>query len=718
MERKQLQALFDEMTLEEKVGQTMQLTGNFFDQSDSAITGPMEELNVSREDLSRIGSILGGTGAADIRRIQTEYLKKNRLGIPLLFMADVIHGYRTIYPIPLGLASSWNPALVEQTAEVAAKESAAAGVHVTFSPMVDLVRDARWGRVMETTGEDPYLNEELARALVRGYQGTDLQMDDTRLAACVKHFAGYGAPNAGLDYNTVDLSEQVLREQYLSGYQAAIDEGAKMVMASFNTIKGIPATGNKWLLKEVLRKEMKFDGVLISDWAAINELIAHGLASNQKEAAIQALQAGVDIDMMSGAYLHYLEEIVEEDESMRKLLDEAVWRILQLKNDLGLFENPFRGADEEKEQGELFSPQNRDIARKAVEESIVLLKNNQVLPLEENQKVVLIGSKKNSRDLLGSWSLNGQEAETQSLAEALQAELAPGQLKIVEEKTVFNGLYSYQAADLYQADVIVAALGEESFMSGEAASKSQITLPADQLLLLQELKKLGKPLVAVLFNGRPLDLSDVSLLADGIVEAWFPGTEGAQVVAQVLTGRVNPSGKLSMSFPRHVGQVPIYYNHHSTGRPFTRDKQDEKYVSRYLDVDNSPLYPFGFGLSYSSFSYSQPTVNQSTFTKEDEVVVRVAVTNTSERKGTEVVQLYVHDKVAQVVRPIKELKRFARITLEPNEVQEVTFRLQEDDFTYLHPDGTWSSDAGEFEIMVGSNSEETESVTIQLTNSN
>ena len=708
MDITKLQDLFKQMTREEKIGQTVQLTGNFYDDDTAAITGPMKEMNVSANDLTRVGSILGGTGAADIRRIQDDYMKKNRLGIPLLFMADVIHGYRTIFPIPLALASSWNPALFEETAQMAARESATAGVHVTFSPMVDLVRDARWGRVMESTGEDPFLNEEFAKAMVRGYQGIDLEKDTTRLAACVKHFAAYGAPTAGLDYNTVDLSEHALRENYFSGYEAAIKAGAKMVMSSFNTIKGIPATGNKWLLRTVLREEMGFDGVVISDWAGINELIPHGIAENLKEAAKLSLEAGIDIDMMSGGYLHHLEEIIQENPEMETLLDEAVWRILLLKNELGLFENPYRGADEAAEARELFNETNRKLAQKAAEESVVLLKNNGVLPLKTNEKIALVGPKKETQDLLGSWSLNGLESETQSLAEVLE------QAVLIEDNEVFNGLNSYKLSELYTADKIIVALGEDSFMSGEAASRSNIQLPKNQLLLLDELKQLGKPIIAVIITGRPLDLSDVAHQADAIVNAWFPGSLGAQAIADILYGKVNPSGRLTMSFPRTVGQVPIYYNRHTTGRPFTNKQQDEKYLARYLDTENTPLYPFGFGLSYATFNYSDLTVSKSRFTKNEEITVTVSVTNTSDRSGTETVQLYVRDHVAQVVRPIKELKQFKRITLEPNETREVVFQLREEYFHYLHPDGTLSSDPGSFELMVGPNAEMTQAVTVEL----
>lgn len=705
LKKEQLTEILMQMTLEEKIGQTVQLTGNFFDKASAAVTGPMSEMNVSNHQLYQIGSVLGGAGASDIKRIQTEYLKNNRLGIPMMFMADVIHGYQSIYPIPLGLASSWNPELVEKTAALAAKEAAVSGIHVTFSPMVDLVRDARWGRVLETTGEDPFLNEELAKAQVQGYQGSDLLTDIDRLAACVKHFAGYGAPVGGRDYNTVDLSEHVLRESYLSGYQAAIEAGAKMVMASFNTINGVPATANQWLLKDVLRDEMKFDGVLISDWAGINELIAHGVAADLKEAARQSLLAGIDIDMMAGAYLHHLKDLIIEEPELEALLDQAVWRILNLKNELGLFENPYRGADEAREIAENFSNTHRQLVKQAADESIVLLKNKGVLPLKPSTKIALIGPKSQVKDLLGSWSLNGRIEDTPSLAEVLGEHV---ELKVIDEADVFKGSSSFLVSDLYESDVIIAAVGEDSFMSGEAASRSNLQLPENQLLLLRELKKTGKPIVTVIVSGRPLDLTEVDLLADAIVEVWFPGSEGAAAISDVLTGKVNPSGKLSMSFPRSVGQVPIYYNHHSTGRPFTADSQDEKYVSRYLDVENTPLYPFGFGLSYTTFNYYD-------FKVSSDYEVSVTITNTGERAGEEIVQLYIHDKVAEVVRPVKELKGFKRLSLQAKESKQVTFQLKPEMFEYLHQDGKFRYDTGEFDIMVGANSEDVLVTTIHVT---
>lgn len=705
MKKEDLTALFKQMTLEEKIGQTVQLTGNFFDEGTASITGPMLEMNVSDQQLYQIGSVLGGAGAADIKRIQAEYLQQNRLGIPMLFMADVIHGYQSIYPIPLALASSWNTELIEGVAALAAKESAVSGVQVTFSPMVDLVRDARWGRVMETTGEDPFLNEELAKAQVRGYQGEDLLQDTDRLAACVKHFAGYGAPVGGRDYNTVDLSEHVLRESYLSGYQAAIDEGAKLVMASFNTIKGVPATGNQWLLQDVLRGEMKFDGVLISDWAGINELIAHGVAADLKEAAKQSLLAGIDIDMMAGAYLHHLKDLIEEEPELEDLLDQAVWRVLNLKNELGLFENPYRGADEARESAENFSAEHRQLVKEAAEQSIVLLKNNGVLPLKAASKIALVGPKSQEKDLLGSWSLNGQVKDTLSLVEVLSERV---DLKLIDEADVFKGPYSFVVSDLYAAETIVVALGEDSFMSGEAASRSNIQLPENQLLLLRELKKTGKPIVAVIVSGRPLDLTEVDLLSDAVVEVWFPGSEGAAAISDILTGKVNPSGKLSMTFPRNVGQVPIYYNHHTTGRPFTAQEQAEKYVSRYLDVENTPLYPFGFGLSYTSFDYQDLKISQT-----DEVTV--TLTNTGDRAGTEIVQLYIRDRIAEVVRPVKELKGFQRVSLEAKESKVVSFQLNTDMFKYIHQDGQWDYDTGEFEIMVGPNSQDVLITTLHVT---
>lgn len=711
MESIKLKELINKMTVEEKIGQMIQLSADFYNTTENEITGPINDMHLTTEKMPTIGSVLGISGAEQVKAIQQSHLESNRLGIPLLFMADIVHGYRTIFPIPLGLASSWDPKLVEQTASIAARESSVSGLHVTFSPMVDLVRDARWGRVMESTGEDAYLNQQMARAFVRGYQGLNLKEDVSKLAACVKHFAAYGAPVAGREYNTVNMSERQLRENYLPAYKAAIDEGSRLVMTAFNTVDGIPATGNSWLMNELLRKEMGFDGVLISDWGAIGELIAHGVAENLKDAGTLAFEAGVDIEMMSAAYSSELKGLIESGTVDEQKLDEAVLRILELKNDLGLFENPYRGADAQKEEQEVFSQENREAARMSAEQSIVLLKNEQILPLKKDMKVALIGPNSKTNDLLGSWSWKGDTSETRSLYEGMIEHVSSEQLVLIEETDILNHAADAKLADV---DVIVLALGETSEMSGEAASRTSITLPGNQNELVKAIRKLSKPVVATLFNGRPLDLSDIVDDVDGLVEAWFPGTEGGAALANVLFGEVNPSGKLTMSFPRNIGQVPIYYNQDKTGRPMNEENKAEKYLSKYLDVENSPLFPFGFGLSYTTFSYSALNLSHTTFTKEDSVTVSVTVKNEGTVAGSEIVQLYVQDEVGKVVRPVKELKGFKKIALEPQEEKDVNFTLTAKELAYVHPDLTFATDSGTFKVMVGTDSENVQSETIRL----
>ncbi|SFH53793.1 beta-glucosidase BglX [Pisciglobus halotolerans] len=715
MKKEALKALFDQMTIEEKIGQTVQLAAPFFEENEQEITGPLNDMGITKESLWQAGSALGISGAEKTRKVQQDYLQHSRLGIPMLLMADVIHGFRTIFPIPLGLGATWNPELIKESAAIAAKEAAVSGLHVTFSPMVDLVRDARWGRVLESTGEDKYLNQQYARAFVEGYQGKDLKEDFSKVAACIKHFAGYGAPIAGRDYNTVEMTERTLREQYLPAYKEGIDAGAKLVMTSFNTIDGIPATGNQKLMRNLLREEMGFDGILISDWGAIGELVPHGVAEDLREAAKLAMKAGVDIEMMSPAYGKELQQVMEEDQQYAQLLDEAVWRILVLKNDLGLFEDPYRGADEAAEQAEIFNGKNREKAREIAEKAMVLLENDGTLPLKKEQKILIVGPKKDSRDLLGAWSWQGQQEETTTLMEAMSEKIRNENILSIEDETdLYNGLNSFHIAQIHEADVILVVLGESSEMSGEAASRSNIRLPENQLALLRELKKLNKKIVVTVFNGRPLDLTEVSNSANAMIEAWFPGTEGAAALVNTLYGEANPSGKLSMSFPRNVGQVPIFYNQDSTGRPLKEDAMSEKYFSRYLDVENTPLYPFGHGLSYTTFNFSKLFLSDNRLTKEDTLTVTVEVTNSGERKGVETVQLYIRDKVARVVRPVKELIGFKQVTLEPQETQAVTFTINEHQLAYTHTDYSVSSDAGEFEVMIGPNSSELQAASFSL----
>lgn len=708
--------LVNKMTLEEKAGQLTQLIGFLFENETSEVTGPISEMKLPEQLLKTSGSVLGSSGAATIKKIQKEYLEKSRLKIPLLFMADIVHGYKTIFPIPLAIGATWNLELAERSAEIAAIESAVSGLHVTFAPMVDLVRDPRWGRVMESTGEDGYLNDLYARAFVRGFQGENLAEDKKRVAACVKHFAAYGAPEAGREYNTVNMSERQLRQDYLSSYKAAIDEGAALVMTSFNTVDGIPSSGNRWLMRDLLREEWDFDGVVISDWGAVKELIPHGIAEDGKEAAEKALLAGVDIEMMTFTYARHLEYLLKKNKGSEERVNESVLRVLELKNALGLFEDPYRGLSEELEEKLIFSQEHLNEARKTAEESIVLLKNNAILPLNEHKKVALIGPFAKGENILGSWAWKGNDEKLSHLADAMIERVRDQRVESAKGcgiTEIDDDLLS-EALEMGQhAEIIVAAVGEHVSMSGEAASRTNIRLPEAQLKLIKELKKLNKPLIVVLFNGRPLDLHGIIDKADAVLEAWFPGSEGGRAITRLLYGDVNPSGKVTMSFPYNVGQVPVYYNAFNTGRPLA-SAPEEKYVSKYLDSPNEPLIPFGFGMSYTTFEYGELEISADEFTEEQSLQISVEVRNTGSRKGKEIVQFYVRDLSGEVVRPVKELKGFKKIELQPNESESVSFELTEKMVRYFHSDLSLSSDAGAFEVFVGPSSAETESKKVKL----
>ncbi|AOZ93697.1 beta-glucosidase BglX [Paenibacillus crassostreae] len=702
MDNQHLSALLEQMTLEEKIAQMLQLVVSYFvgSEEDGRITGPMESLGITEETVNQVGSILGLGGAAKVIQVQQTHLKNDRLGIPMIFMADIIHGYKTIFPIPLAIGCSWDQELAEQSAAIAAKESAVSGLHVTFAPMVDLVRDARWGRVMESTGEDPYLNSLFARAFVRGFQGEDLTNDVSRVAACVKHFAAYGAGEGGREYNTVDLSERQLREYYLPAYKAALDEGCELVMTSFNTVHGSPATGNRALMRDLLRTEWGFDGVLISDWGAVIELIAHGVAEDEAEAAYLAVQAGVDIEMMTSCYVKHLPELVRKGKINESLIDEAVLRILNLKNNLGLFENPFRGADPEAEREIVYCDEHRAVSRE-------LASNSCVLPLQPEQRIALIGPFAHSKDILGPWSWMGAEEDITPLDTAIQAIIPPANMLIAEGSdidTITEKQWQEAIEIARKSDVIVLALGESSHMSGEGGSRADIALPEAQLQLITHLRTLDKPMVAILFNGRPLDLHGVHDQVDAVLEAWFPGSEGACAITDILYGEVNPSGRLSMSFPYAVGQVPVYYNHYNTGRPKKESEPDNRYASKYLDIPNEPLFPFGYGLSYTEFKYGEMMLSEEVITSDCSLQITTTITNTGKREGEEVVQLYIRDISGEVVRPMKELKSFSKVLLQPGESKKVSFTVTEEQLRYHHSDLSYSSDAGEFAVFIGSNS--------------
>ena len=680
-------SLMNVMTLDEKVGQLVLFT------SDWSVTGPtMREgyLNDIRE--GRCGALLNAFTADFTREIQRVAVEETRLGIPILFGFDVIHGFRTIFPINLGMAASWDVEGIGHSARIAATEAAAAGLQWTYSPMCDISVEPRWGRISEGSGEDPYLGSLIAAAMTRGYQGEDLSADNT-LLACVKHFAAYGAPQAGRDYNTVDMSERWLREFYLPPYKAAVEAGALSVMASFNELDGVPAHANAHLMQDILRGEWGFQGFVVSDYTGILEMIQHGYAEDLADASRLAINAGLDMDMMSSGYFDHLKGLVESGQVSEKTLDTAVRRVLNLKAALGLFDDPYRYCNPEREKERTLTEESKAFARQLAAESLVLLKNDGILPLKKGEKVAVLGPLAASRDdLLGSWRGAGEvESVPASILDAIR-EVTP----------VADG-----------AAKVVLVIGEPCSWSGEAASRSSIRIPEEQTALLRKLKQQGKSVAVVLLNGRPLDLSEESGLANAIVEAWYPGTMGGYAVADVLFGDVNPSGKLPVTFPRNLGQVPIYHYAKNTGRPYIHP--EAKYESRYLDVPNEPLYAFGHGLSYTNFTYSDIALEggdarsepgMTVFRGEGSLTAKVTVTNTGSVAGTETVQLYIRDLVGSVTRPVKQLKGFERVTLAPGESREVSFTIGKDMLSFYRQDMTWGPESGDFHVFIGGASDD------------
>lgn len=701
-----IKKLLKSMTLREKLAQMTQLDSVYHKaQGSIEMTGPLHEMNITDEDVAACGSVLGGSGAAYTREIQEKHLKNDRLKIPVLFMADVIHGYRTTFPVPLAISCTWDPALAEKAAVITAKEAAASGVHVTFSPMADLVRDPRWGRVIESTGEDPYLNSLFAAAMVRGYQGDDLRGDHEHIAACVKHFAAYGAAEAGRDYNTTEIGDYALREYYLPSYKAAIDAGASMVMASFNSLNGVPATANQWLLRKILRDEWGFKGAVISDWGAVQELVEHGFAEDGKEAAESAIAAGIDIEMMTSDYLQFGEELVKDGVLDEALIDEAVLRILELKDSLGLFEDPFRGSSTEVEAALHVCPAHREAAREIATKSMVLLKNeNQTLPLSKRKKVAVIGPFAEERKILGAWCCAGWTGEAVTLGAALEEKLGSNAVTCCMgtgyegEEIDFDGVK--KAVD--GADVVILALGETQDHTGEATSRAFIKLPGKQEELAAAVYAMGKPCVLVLFNGRPSDVREVCEGADAVLEAWFGGIETGHAAADILFGDCLPEGRLTMSFPYTLGQVPVYYNSYRTGRPIDMEFSDKKFLSRYIDIPNAPLFPFGYGLNFSPVSYSDTTV--AAVRDNEEWTVSATVKNEGKYPVRETVQLYIRDVCGSVVRPVKELKDFKKIDLAAGESAEVSFTVTTDMLAFTHADGSVYAEAGEFHAFVAPDS--------------
>lgn len=725
MQQEELYALLSEMSLDEKIGELFQLPSYFFD-GDNA-TGPAMELGISSEDIRLAGSCLSVTGAKTICEIQRNHIEKHPHNIPMLFMADIINGYHTVFPIPLAQGCSFDPELVENCAAVAARESAAAGLHVTFSPMADLVQDARWGRVMESTGEDPYLNGVLASAMVRGYQGKNNRLSEKgKIASCLKHFAGYGAPQGGRDYNTVELSERTLRDDYLPAYREAINTGCALVMTSFNTLNRVPSSANQWLMRDVLRGEMGFDGVLISDWMAVAELIPHGVAANNQQAAELAIHAGVDIDMASPVYVKNLKSLIEQDIIPVTLIDEAVLRILTLKNNLGLFENPYKDASETDEQELVLCETHRNAARECAEKTFVLLKNDDdFLPLgKDKETVAFIGPYIDNKLLSGSWSIFGDDNNCITVKEGVEQNypdsntyfavgcpiVNPG-VKVVgfqkespAENFDIEKAMSEAVSLAKSADKVILALGEHRDYTGESTSKGNLTLPSCQIELLNRICEVNPNVGVVLFNGRPLDIRDIKSKAKAMLEAWLPGIEGGNAVARILYGDTSPSGKLAMSLPYCVGQVPVHYNHMNTGRPLQGDYHGKRFFSQYIDIPNEPLYPFGYGLSYTTFTYSDIRMDSSELLPEGTIHASVRITNTGSRTGTETVQMYIRDLVGSVTRPVIELKGFHKITLAPGESRDVSFQISKNMLRFHDINMQYRSEPGEFEVFIGSDS--------------
>ena len=703
------------MTLDEKIGQLNLLTSNW------SSTGPnMRNDYVELIRKGAIGSILNAFTVDYVKALQKIAVEETRLHIPLIFGFDVIHGHRTIFPIPLGQASSWDPEAIEKSERIAAIEASAEGINMTYSPMVDIARDPRWGRVMEGAGEDTYLGSLIASARVKGFQGTNL-LDKSSVLACVKHFAAYGAPQAGRDYFTVDMSERSLYEWYLPPYKAAIDAGVASVMTSFNEIAGVPSTSNKWLLTSLLRNDWKFKGFVVTDYNSINELIDHGVAADSVEAGYLSIKAGVDLDMMASTYLNHLAGLVKSKRVSEEEIDNAVRRILVAKYKLGLFDNPYKYCDKNREKNEIMRQEYLDFARKFASESCVLLKNdNKILPIKKEVKTIaVIGPLADSkRDMLGSWSAAGDPEKCVTLLEGVINRTGKSvrilAAKGCDVRDKGKDEINQAVALARKADFVILALGESSEMSGEAASRSDISLPGMQLELADEVIKTGKPVVVVLFNGRPLAIPELSSIAPAILETWFGGTQAGNAIADILFGDVNPSGKLTMTFPRNTGQIPVYYNSKNTGRPINPEIPFEKYKSNYLDVPNTPLYPFGYGLSYTSFNYSDIKMNKTDFHGNEQIVASIDVTNTGDRDGVEIVQLYIRDLVGDVTRPVKELKGFRKVLIRKGETVNVAFTLTPGELSYYHQDMNFKYDPGDFEIFIGANSAESRSTKFSI----
>lgn len=724
--------LMGKMTLQEKIGQlNLPVSGEI-------VTGQAKSSDVAGKiRKGQVGGLFNVKGVDNIREVQKIAVEQSRLKIPLLFGMDVIHGYETVFPIPLALSCSWDMEAIEESARIAAKESSADGICWTFSPMVDICRDPRWGRMSEGGGEDPYLGSEISVAMVKGYQGDDLT-DKNTIMACVKHFALYGAPEAGRDYNTVDMSHLSMFNNYFPPYKAAIDAGVGSVMTSFNVVDGIPATGNKWLMTDVLRDRWGFDGFVVTDYTAISEMIAHGMGDLQQVSAM-SLSAGTDMDMVADGFLTTLEKSLKEGKVTMAEIDKACRRILEAKYKLGLFDDPYKYCDASRVKKDIFTAENRAVARKIATETFVLLKNeNNLLPLQRKGKIALVGPLANTKaNMPGTWSVAAAFDKYNSLYDSMKQSLA-GKAEVLYAKGS-NLMYDAQreaeatmfgremrdprsAQELLdealniasQADVIVAAVGESSEMSGESSSRTNLEMPDTQRDLLIALKKTGKPIVLVYFAGRSTVMTWEQENFPAILNVWFGGSEAADAICDVVFGDVSPSGKLTTTFPKNVGQIPLYYNHLNTGRPLEAGKWFTKFRSNYLDIDNEPLYPFGYGLSYTTFRYGDLQLSNNSMNENGKITASVTVTNTGNYDADEIVQMYIRDMVGSVARPVKELKGFERIHLKKGESRTVSFDITAEQLKFYNSALNWVCEPGEFEVMVGGNSRDVQTKKFSL----
>lgn len=727
-------SLMAKMTLDEKIGQLNLLTPGGGVATGAVVSSDVE----TKIKAGSVGGLFGVISVDKIRQAQELAINSSRLKIPMIFGSDIIHGYKTTFPIPLGLSCSWDLLMIERSARIAASEATADGLNWAFSPMVDIARDPRWGRVAEGAGEDTYLGSEIAKAMVKGYQGNNLA-DKNTLMACVKHFALYGGAEAGRDYNTVDMSRVKMYEYYLPPYKAALDAGAGSIMASFNEIDGVPATANKWLLTDLLRKQWNFKGFVVTDYTGTNEMVEHGLGDLQTVSAL-ALNAGTDMDMVGEGFYSTLKKSLKEGKTTQKQIDDACRKVLEAKYKLGLFDDPFRYCDASRAKNEVLSADKRQAAREFGEHSCVLLKNNnQTLPLKKSGTIALIGPLANDKsNMLGTWAVSGEAQTSVPVLDGIK-NIAGNAVKVLYAKganitddtslakkvNVFGERASVDAASPEQllrqatetankADVVVAVIGEASEMTGEAASRSDITIPESQRNLLKALAQTGKPLVVVLMSGRPLVLNEENKMATSILQVWFQGHEAGNAIADVLFGNYNPSGKLTMSFPQNVGQIPIYYNHKNTGRPQAEGQTAQKFRSNYLDVSNDPLFPFGYGLSYTQFAYSNLQLDKKTMRPTDKLQVKVHLANTGKYDGEETVQLYIRDIYASVTQPVKKLKAFQKVFLKAGEAKDVTFTLTGEDLKFFNSDLKWIYEPGDFRVMVGGNSRDVREAAFEL----